>query len=548
MIKKKRFSIILAAVTVIVLLGGFFIGSPISAGNTPTFVIPRAVTYNLYATDGWWVMADGTPIYSYGFIGGRTGETITYLDQADIANPVKTWTVETPTPGPTGQEVVAGHAQFPGPMITCAEGDTVIITLKNLGVIGLPSPPDPNPDPNNPITYTPNNPPNDPHTIHLHAIDVDAANDGVPETSVAAVPANAGSPGAGNVVVYMFTPKIAGTYFYHCHQEADIHVTMGMYGALLVYNRGEAGAASANAGGGPGKSGTLHGFKYDKDYVLLLSETDVRQHLSEAGLESVETGNGPITQTPVGAFNPVDYKPQFWFINQISFPDTIHAGTGNPWPAWIAAHPGYDPMILGSVNSKSGPYGKGQKVLVRLINMGFETQPMHCHGFHPKVLGSDQRTWKWADSPVTGQGLEKNTLTIGSGEEYDLLFDFSTQQVTSTYQKNPTFGDSGGGTETRYDEQTGLPLSNTITPSPTILSPDGQPYIAGPTVKGVGGLPYADPTLTVPGNTPTASPIPLGQDLANSSQIFVYHNHDDYKATNNGVYPGGMFTVIVPTK
>jgi hypothetical protein len=32
------------------------------------------------------------------------------------------------------------------------------------------------------------------------------------------------------------------------------------------------------------------------------------------------------------------------------------------------------------------------------------------------------------------------------------------------------------------------------------------------------------------------------------SQYFPFHNHDDYKATNNGIYPGGMFTFIVPTQ
>jgi FtsP/CotA-like multicopper oxidase with cupredoxin domain len=44
-----------------------------------------------------------------------------------------------------------------------------------------------------------------------------------------------GGTGAGNVLVYMFSPKDEGTYMYHCHQEADIHVNMGMYGAC-VYN------------------------------------------------------------------------------------------------------------------------------------------------------------------------------------------------------------------------------------------------------------------------------------------------------------------------
>ena len=88
--------------------------------------------------------------------------------------------------------------------------------------------------------------------LQVHGLDVDAANDGVPETSLGAVPANlcadgstdptgtcaaAGgtAPGAGNVIVYMYAADHAGTYMYHCHQEADIHVNMGMgVGAVTV--------------------------------------------------------------------------------------------------------------------------------------------------------------------------------------------------------------------------------------------------------------------------------------------------------------------------
>ena len=71
-------------------------------------------------------------------------------------------------------------------------------------------------------------------------------------------------------------------------------------------------------------------------------------------------------------------------------------------------------------------------MLIRMINMGYETQPMHMHGFHGKVIGSDQRAWYWANTPgltPTGLGLEKNTLTIGSGEAYEWLIDFG--QVTA---------------------------------------------------------------------------------------------------------------------
>lgn len=451
---------------------------------------PDPVVYNIYATDGYHTMADGRQIYAYGFVGGRQGQPLTYLDK--MGNPV---TIAGGAPAPTGgpitaaEKQLAGNAQVPGPLMYATTDDVVEIRLKNLGV-------------------TVKSAPNDPHTIHLHGVDVDAANDGVPETSVAAVPANSGLPGAGNVVVYMFAADHPGTYMYHCHQEADIHVTMGMYGALVIYNPGEYAAAN----GGPnnvdpegGPAGELHGFSYDKDYVMLLTETDIRQHFAE-----LRTGQA-------GGFNPVDYTPQYWFINGLSFPNTVHAnlpGTAFLFETWYQAYVGYDPLIAGSVNDL---YGRGEKVLVRLINLGFETQPMHIHGFHPKVIGGDQRAWPWANDPgwPTGQGLEKNTFTVGSGETYELLLDFSVQQVASTYDP---------GTQSRYNAGTGLPAPNTADKvlNPAIPDPfnPGFTYIGGPTVTGVVGHPDPD------------------------SQYFPWHNHDDYKSTNNGVYPGGQFTLV----
>jgi FtsP/CotA-like multicopper oxidase with cupredoxin domain len=158
-----------------------------------------------------------------------------------------------------------------------------------------------------------------------------------------------------------------------------------------------------------------------------------------------------------------------------------------------------------------------------MINMGFQTHPMHMHGFHAKVIGSDQRPWTWAQSTVTGEGLEKNTITIGSGETYELLLDFSTVQVASTYDAR---------TQTRYNPASvppNAPASNTQTGLPVIPDPllvPPAPYLGGPTI-------------------PTGGTGIVGLAGYNS-QIFVFHNHDDYKATNNGVYPGGMFTIIQP--
>jgi FtsP/CotA-like multicopper oxidase with cupredoxin domain len=468
-----------------------------------------SIIYNLYATDAFIPLADGSAVYNYGFVGGRQGAPLTYQKSVTPggvrALDTGLWTsytyngigsIATGAPAPTGGPVtpaeaaLQGNAQFPAPLIYAAVGDVVEIRLKNLGTTASLAP----------------LAPNDPHSIHLHGQDVDAANDGVPETSVGAIPANSGTPGAGNVVVYMFSPKFAGTAMYHCHQEADIHVQMGMYGALVVYSAlDKANANSAYNKGGPGSGfgGNLFGWKYDKDYVLLESEIGTLQHVSEE---------------LSGDYNPVDYKPAYWFLNGLSYPNTIHVGLpgANGWADWMAAHPGYDPFITGSI-SKAHPgtaITKGDKVLIRMINMGYETQPMHMHGYHGKVIGSDQRAWYWSNVPQQpfGLGLEKNTLTIGSGETYEWLVDFGQQSLAGTYPAT---------SQTRYDPATNLPLPNTPTGSPVIPDLGGVPYIGGPTVTGAQGLP-------TPG------------------QLFPFHNHDDYKATNNGTYPGGMFTVLMP--
>jgi FtsP/CotA-like multicopper oxidase with cupredoxin domain len=492
------------------------------------------VVYNLYATDGYVEMADGLPVYAYGYIGGREGVAFTYTTSyctgdglsrtcGRPTNVTVAGGAVAPQGGPwTGQDAqFAGNAQFPAPIIYATVGDVVEIRLKNLGVTAQP------------------NAPNDPHSIHLHGLDVDAANGGVPETSVAAVPANLcadGStaadgncasgfaPAAGNVIVYTFTPTHAGTYMYHCHQEADIHVNMGEFGALVVYNPGDPAAAT---GPGMGMGGNLYGVHYDKDFVLLLGEFDIRGHADEEGTY-VPGGLLPPNTWDPDPFNWALYQPQYWFINGLSFPNTIHTDfpSGYTFSEWLAAHPGYDPLITGSVSTPNAFWGTpGEKALIRVINMGFETQPMQMHGYHGKVIGSDARAWDWATAPQSklnkkgvrpfGEGLEKNTLTIGSGETYDWLIDFGQQSFNSEYP---------AGTQSCVNAA-GNPVEPTDPGCVAPASWEGDVYIQGPVVTGL----FSNLT---PGAT---------------SQFFPFHNHDHYKATNDGVYPGGMFTMIVPT-
>ena len=93
-----------------------------------------------------------------------------------------------------------GYISLPGPLLEYTHGADVVLAFEN------PSP--------------------ESHTIHLHGLDVDQANDGVPATSFYVE--------TGESTSYEFNATHTGTYLYHCHVTTTLHLTMGMYGMVLV--------------------------------------------------------------------------------------------------------------------------------------------------------------------------------------------------------------------------------------------------------------------------------------------------------------------------
>ena len=69
----RKILILLAAAALMVSLA-------VSPGQTGVALAQDAatVTYNLYATDGYVTLADGTVTYIYGFVGGRTDRSLTF--------------------------------------------------------------------------------------------------------------------------------------------------------------------------------------------------------------------------------------------------------------------------------------------------------------------------------------------------------------------------------------------------------------------------------------------------------------------------------------
>lgn len=92
------------------------------------------------------------------------------------------------------------------------------------------------------------------HTIHLHGLDVDTRNDGVPHTWWPVDP--------NDSIVYSFNSSHPGAYLYHCHVMTVHHLAMGMYGMIIVRNYPD---SLHMYNGGPG---------FNKEYQYLFSDMD----------------------------------------------------------------------------------------------------------------------------------------------------------------------------------------------------------------------------------------------------------------------------------
>lgn len=465
------------------------------------------------------------PTYVFGFVGGlfevTTDGKTTFkdetLDWKISSNWDKLWKLQT-------------TAIIPSPMIWSEVGDHLYITLINLGM---------------PISKL-----GDPHTIHLHGAHVATQLDGFPETSFA-VPMWMGPNDIPPTATYYFLPEHPGTYMYHCHVEASEHVQMGMYGALVIYpsikSLCEAGICMDKCGRwryngkiqrqipryACHRKFTYNDIQtyFDKEYVMLLSDLDLKWH------QTVET----TTETGI-TFNASDFKPNFWLVNGRAFPDTLL-----PHPLTVLPD---GPPDLTQINYESYVHvATDQKFLLRMINMGYAVVPWHIHGWHFTVIGKDAHPSPFLKIAQSIEELKKTemlrphhmkmgmsessmamnhemmemgfTLTIGSGETYDLLL--------TADNKEPIYG------KYIFEGQDQFP---SLCEQMAELNPDL-----------IANIP-TEPVIC--DDIKTINYVNLCPKNEFFPQFYPMHNHDDYKVTNTNTlaipafsnYPGGQLTFI----
>jgi FtsP/CotA-like multicopper oxidase with cupredoxin domain len=259
-----------------------------------------------------------------------------------------------------------GKARIPAPILDFNQNDDIKLTLTNLGMVVRPDLADS-------------------HTVHWHGFRTPPAlTDGVPEVSVA-VPIN-------RQFTYFYRPHDPGTYMYHCHFEDVEHVQMGMTGIVFVrpaMGRNFAYNDAATA--------------FDREFAILLNEIWTLPH-----------DHGEQIQETIWT----DYEPNYWTLNGRVYPQTLLPNDSDSLPdeLRILTEERWPCQPVSSLVQCNG----GDRVLLRLANLGYQQHAMQLPGIPMKVVGADATLLRSA----VGADLSyvTNTLYLGPGEARDVLF------------------------------------------------------------------------------------------------------------------------------
>lgn len=217
--------------------------------------------------------------------------------------------------------------RVPGPTIYAHQGDSVHINLFNPSMEG--------------------------HTIHLHGLDVDEANDGVPHFT--------GYIQEGESFKYRFKATHAGNFLYHCHVTTTMHLTLGMYGMVIVYPTDSSKRIYNN---GP---------LYDRQYEFLMSEMDARWNSD---------------YTRIGSF--LSFDPDLFLLNgknrSLIYNDT-------------------NMVMRGDV---------GDQLLMRALNVGYRVNRL----IFPNEI---QATIHTSDGRVLDEPFVTDTLIVYPGERFSIM-------------------------------------------------------------------------------------------------------------------------------
>ncbi len=193
-------------------------------------------------------------------------------------------------------------------------------------------------------------------------------------------------PGSPFSITYMFRATRPGTFLYESGTTPERQVQMGLYGALVVRPVGHNVPSSPSYRTAYG-AGT--GSRFDIERLMILGELDSLMH------ETLSQGQ---------PYNILDYSPDWWVVNGRAYPDTVKPDKAPEMPA----------QPLGSAIAARSR----QRVLLRLVNAGFQNHGFHFGGLVARVVAGDGHP---LTPPATDTSYQKTALTLGSGQSLDVL-------------------------------------------------------------------------------------------------------------------------------
>ncbi len=255
---------------------------------------------------------------------------------------------------------------IPGPAIEVNEGDVVEVEVVN---------------------HTPL-----PHTIHWHGLEVDNSQDGVPYVTQDSIK-------TGESFVYRFVAKPAGTHFWHCHWSTLLHVSGGMYGALIVHPKDP--QQDLNRRYGVKQDHTLILDSIDPEWQERMLRMMVEMHARESqprGHSGDESGDERLfssSEEYTRAIREEGYRSPY--LKGIPKPTyRYHLVNGHPYP------------LTPSIKTKAG-----ESLRIRFINAGNIPHYLHFHGMQVLIVAIDGNS--------LGNPFKVNTVSVVPGRTVDVI-------------------------------------------------------------------------------------------------------------------------------
>jgi FtsP/CotA-like multicopper oxidase with cupredoxin domain len=150
---------------------------------------------------------------------------------------------------------------------------------------------------------------------------------------------------------------------------------------------------------------------FDREFSMFLSEVWAESHWADAHIQLPEWS---------------DYRADFALLNGRVYPDTLAPnGSIDPFhPVTDATGdliaPAGHPELQYQPHSSLVTCNAGDRVALRFANLGFREAAMSLTGIRMRVVGRDATPMRGRDGSDTS--FEIDTLNIGPGESYDVLF------------------------------------------------------------------------------------------------------------------------------